>query len=237
MLLVQWLQPIGKNTPPCSCSESSPVSPFLFSVTESPREIRSQRAACLSWECRNSRRVTPVCSLITDRPLGSILGCKWAGRIYSRRFYHCCGLQHLELTDWRKAWRGIRSNDRKLKLRCRSHCESTNLDLLTHSVVVVSLVGGDGQWWSGSVEYVANDLTVVELAGHHREVRPIAWFCCLLLPRWPHDGLSRSCCRSDTDCRAISMPACRKGVECRAKWPDDRRNREHLDALRVGAAG
>ncbi len=37
------------------------------------------------------------------------------------------------------------------------------LDLLAHFRAVVGLVGGDGQWRSGRVEHVANDLTVVDL--------------------------------------------------------------------------
>jgi len=45
------------------------------------------------------------------------------------------------------------------------------LDLLAHFLAVVSLVGGDGQWRPGSVEYVANDLTVVDLPARHREVQ------------------------------------------------------------------
>jgi len=45
------------------------------------------------------------------------------------------------------------------------------LDLLAHFLAVVGLVGGDGQWRPGSVEYVANDLTVVDLPARHREVQ------------------------------------------------------------------
>ncbi len=45
------------------------------------------------------------------------------------------------------------------------------LDLLAHFVAVVSFVGGNGQWRSGSVEYVANDLAVMDLAACHREVQ------------------------------------------------------------------
>ncbi len=44
-------------------------------------------------------------------------------------------------------------------------------NLLAHFVAVVSLVGGDGQGWSGSVEHIANDLTVVDLAARHSEVQ------------------------------------------------------------------
>jgi hypothetical protein len=48
------------------------------------------------------------------------------------------------------------------------------LDLLTDFLAVVSLVGGDGQWRSGRVEHVANDLTVVDLAARHHEVQRTA---------------------------------------------------------------
>ena len=48
------------------------------------------------------------------------------------------------------------------------------LDLLAHFLAVVGLVGCDGQWRSGSVEHVANDLTVVDLPARHREVQRTA---------------------------------------------------------------
>ena len=49
------------------------------------------------------------------------------------------------------------------------------LDLLAHFLTVVSLVGGDGEWWPGRVEHVANDLTVVDLSAGHREVQRTAF--------------------------------------------------------------
>ena len=45
------------------------------------------------------------------------------------------------------------------------------LDLLAHFLAVVGLVGGYCEWRSGSVEHVANDLTVVDLPARHREVQ------------------------------------------------------------------
>jgi len=44
-------------------------------------------------------------------------------------------------------------------------------DLLAHFLAVVSLVGCDGQWRSGSVKHFANDLTVVDLPARYREVQ------------------------------------------------------------------
>jgi hypothetical protein len=49
------------------------------------------------------------------------------------------------------------------------------LDLLAHFLAVVSLVGGDGQWWSGSIKHVANNLTVVDLPARHREIQGAAF--------------------------------------------------------------
>ena len=43
--------------------------------------------------------------------------------------------------------------------------------LLAHFLAVVGLVGGYCEWRSGSVEHVANDLTVVDLPARHREVQ------------------------------------------------------------------
>ena len=48
------------------------------------------------------------------------------------------------------------------------------LDLLTHLLAVVGLVGGNGQWRSGSIEHVANGLTVVDLPARHRKVQRAA---------------------------------------------------------------
>ena len=44
------------------------------------------------------------------------------------------------------------------------------LDLLPHFLAVVGLVGGNGQWRSGRVENLGNDLAVVDLAARHHEV-------------------------------------------------------------------
>jgi len=44
-------------------------------------------------------------------------------------------------------------------------------DLLAYFLAVVGLVGGNGQWRSGGVEHIANDLTVVDLAARHCEVQ------------------------------------------------------------------
>src|SRR6202795_1203247 len=90
------------------------------------------------------------------------------------------------------------------------------LDLLAHILAVVSLVGGDGQWRPGSVEYVANDLTVVDLPARHREVPGAAFAVDNGV-----DFRGATACRSDTGCRAISMPACRKSASrCRAETSD-----------------
>ena len=48
------------------------------------------------------------------------------------------------------------------------------LDLLAHFLAVVGLVGGNGQRRSGSIEHVANDLTVVDLPSGHRKVQRAA---------------------------------------------------------------
>jgi hypothetical protein len=111
-------------------------------------------------------------------------------------------------------------------------------DLLAHFLAVVSLVGRDGQRRSGSVKHFANDLTVVDLPARYREVQWTALAIddrvnfreaptaadadrLILLPpfaRWRRGGLSRSCCRSDTDCRATSMPAHQKSASrCRVE--------------------
>ena len=45
------------------------------------------------------------------------------------------------------------------------------LDLLAYFLAVVGLIGGNGQWRSGRVEHVANDLAVVDLATRYREVQ------------------------------------------------------------------
>jgi hypothetical protein len=44
-------------------------------------------------------------------------------------------------------------------------------DLLAHRFAVVGLVGRNGEWRLGSVEYVADDLTVVDLPTRHGEVQ------------------------------------------------------------------
>ena len=48
------------------------------------------------------------------------------------------------------------------------------LDLLTHFLAVVSLVGGDGEWRSGRVEHIINDLAVMNLPAGHDEVQRTA---------------------------------------------------------------
>jgi len=98
------------------------------------------------------------------------------------------------------------------------------LDLLAHFVAVVSLVGSDGQWRSGSVEHIANDLTVVDLAAGHREVQWAAFAV--------DDGVDfrGAAAAADADrlillppfaplaARWISMPACQKSASrCRVE--------------------
>lgn len=45
------------------------------------------------------------------------------------------------------------------------------LDLLTHVLAVVSLVGCDGQWRFGSVQYPFDDLTVMDMSARQSEVQ------------------------------------------------------------------
>ena len=49
------------------------------------------------------------------------------------------------------------------------------LDLLTHFLAVVSLVGGDGERRSGRVQHVLDDLAVVDLSACYREVQRAAF--------------------------------------------------------------
>ena len=48
-------------------------------------------------------------------------------------------------------------------------------NLLTDFLAVVGLVGSNGQWRSGGVEDVANDLAIVDLAARYREVQRAAF--------------------------------------------------------------
>jgi len=47
-------------------------------------------------------------------------------------------------------------------------------NLLTHLLAVVGFVGCNSEWRLGRVEYVADDLTVVNLAARHRKVQRAA---------------------------------------------------------------
>jgi len=49
------------------------------------------------------------------------------------------------------------------------------LDLLAHFLAVVSLVGGDGEWWPWRIEDIADNLAVVDLSAGHGEVQRTAF--------------------------------------------------------------